>query len=298
MSYSTASKTVSLLTAVSLAGCASMNTYPRVDAEPVARSANYKGEVPAGIVEDAMRLDGSAPLFDDAIYKKIETAVKSAKDLQTVQRNIRDVICDGSTARVQPKLTVHLVLSKPPKGEPLDAVAEHNRVFISETRTYLKGFWLDSGSRTDLMGKAYNSDFEQYERNMVTTGMERRSASSLISVGLPFLPGVSAKDAEVYFANSRAMPTLRPISETGPIDWSPSRSYLSVSFPKEHYVVLSNKVSDMVLAVWGFNGYGTEMKSSVAHNVQFTPETTFQYFGISDGFMFRNSAHYMATGNS
>lgn len=297
MFNSTATKIISLITAISLTGCASANTYSRVEAEPLHVAANYKGEIPQGIVEDSMRVDGSAPLFNSSTYKKIESAASTSKDLAVVQQKIRDAVCDGSNPRVQPKLTVHLVLNKPTKGEPLDVVAEKNRIFIAQTKIFLRKFWLDEASRTDLMGKTYNNDYEDYERHMVQTGMERRSSSSRISVGVPFITVSTAKDVESYFANARAVPTLRPIEETGPTQWFPARSYLSVAMDN-HYFVLSSKVTDILLAVWGFNTYGTEMQSNIVRGVQFKPETTFQYFGISDGFNFRNSMLYAISGNS
>lgn len=292
-----ATNIISLITAISLTGCASTNTYSRVETEPVHVTTNYKGEVPQGIVEDAMRIDGSAPLFDATTYKRIESAATASKDLAVVQQKIRDAVCNGSNPRVQPRLTVHLVLNKPTKGEPLDVVAEKNRILIAETKLFLKKVWLDEASRTDLMGKTYNSDYEDYQRNMVQTDMERRSSSSRVSVGVPFMTVSSIKEIENYFANSCAVPTLRPIQETGTNEWFPSRSYLSIAF-ENHYFVLSSKVTDLLLAVWGHDTYGTEMKSTVVKGVQLKPETTFQNFGISDGFNLRNSMFYAVSGNS
>lgn len=296
MCNSTVTKVISLITAITLTGCASVNTYSQVKAEPIVVSADSKGIVPSGIVEDAMRIESTA-LFDDRTYKRIEEAAKSAKDIASAQKNIRDAVCDGTTPRARPKLTVHLVLNRPSKGEALDIIAKQNQILINQTAHYLKADWLDEGSRTDFIGKSYNPDFHQYHDELIETKMERKFASSRISVGVPFISGNTARDAERYFASAHTTPNLQSPKEKWAHEWFPSRSYLSMAF-KNHYFVLSSKVSDMMVAVWGYERYGTEMKTEIDHDVQLTPTTTFMYFGMSDGFIFRNSAHYKPSVNS
>ena len=286
-------KILSVIVILSIAGC-STNQYRRIEAEPIRVTADTKGVAPIGIVEEAMRIQRSVHLFDEVTYKRLEEAAKSSKDQATIQANIRNALCDGSRPRTQPKLTVHLVLNKPIPGTPLDEAAGKNRLFINQTEIYLRRYWLDEGSRTDLIGKTYNSDFEQYEKNMVETNMERKFSSSRISVGVPFISGDSIKDVETYFANAHAIPNLKPLLD--PTQWFPSRSYLSVAFPKEHYFVLSSKVSDLLIGVYGQKVYGTEMETEIDHDVQLTPTTTYRYFSQQDGFNFRNSAHYALGG--
>lgn len=288
-------KAISLVTALSMFGCAT-NSYRRVDVEPVKVGPDYKGVVPVGIVEDAMRME-STPIFDEATYHRIENSVKGVKDLAEAQVKIRDAVCDGTNPRSQPKLTVRLILSKPMKGEALDVVAERNRVFINEAKIYLKQFWLNEGSRPNIATQKYNSDFEMYKTDIVDTNLERKWASHRFSAGVPFITGNTAKDAEKYFAQSHATPNLRPIEQTGPNEWFPGRSFLSLAFPNHTYV-MSNKVSDFLISVWGQNVYGTEMETEIAHDVQLGPMTTFRYFGMSDGFNYRNTALYQPSSNS
>lgn len=289
-------KAIALMTATSMTACATAYTYRRVEVEPVNIVADYKGEKPVGIVEDAMRLE-STPLFDQATYQRIESAAKSAKDIPSLQTKIRDAVCDGEQPRSQPKLTVRLILSRPTKGEALDVVAERNRVFINEAKIYLKQYWLNESSRLEIAREKFNSDFDLYKKDLVDTNLERKWASHRISVGVPFIAGSTAKDAEKYFASSHATPNLRPIEQTGPNEWFPGRSFLSLAFPN-HTFVMSNKVSDFLISVWGQNSYGTEMDSEIAHDVQLGPMTTFRYFGMSDGFNYRNNAFFTPSKSS
>ena len=288
-------KIISLALAISMTGCAT-NSYRRVEVEPVKVVPDYKGVTSVGIVEDAMRLE-STPIFDQATYQRIENAAKAAKDLPSLQTKIRDAVCDGEKPRSQPKLTVRFILSRPMKGEALDVVAERNRVFIDEAKIYLKQFWLNDGSRPDIAKQKYNSDFEMYKTDIVDTNLERKWASHRFSAGVPFITGNTAKDAEKYFASAHATPNLRPIEQTGPNEWFPGRSFLSLAFPN-HTFVMSSKVSDFLVSVWGQDVYGTEMKVEIAHDVQLEPMTTFMYFGMSDGFNYRNTALYTPSKSS
>lgn len=294
MLYSNATKIILFITTFSIIGCAS-NSYHRIEAEPVKLKANYKGIKPAGLVEDAMRIE-TMPLFDGSTYERIESAAQSSDDIASAQLKIRDAVCDEAKAR-QPKLTIHLILNKPMKGQALDVVEEKNRLIVNQVELYLKQYWLDEGSRTDLMSLSYNSDFEMYQKNMVETDMERKSADQRISVGIPFITGDSFNDAIKYFKQAHATPNLRPFEQTGPTQWFPSKSFLSLAF-KDHEFVLSNKVSDFVVTTWGHEVYGTEMKTEIGHDVQLEPSTTFENFGGSDGTNFRKSSHYKPSASS
>jgi len=270
------------------------NTYKRIEAELLnARSADE----PRGLVEDSMRLEESFPLFDQATYKKIEHTIKSGKSKTQVQKEIRDTICNGTSAKVQPKISVHLILPKARPGEPLDETSEHRRKFIELTRMYLKKWYLDEGSNVALLREKFNSDYSSYKANMVDTDMERRSASTRVSVLVPFMTNQSVKDSERYFSDVRVTPTLPPMY-LEPQQWFPSRHYLSINFPREHYSVLAPKVSSFLVGVWGYQVYGTEMDTAVLKDFHLTPETNVPYVTDAESFNFRNTAHYSISKNA
>ena len=279
----------------SLAAC-SANSYRRVKADPISVKADEKGIVPAGIVEDGMRIE-TMPIFDKQTYAKIEAAIKSQGSISSTLEKIRDAVCDGTKVRSQPKLTIRLVLNKPVKGEALDIAAERNRLLINQTKTYLKQYWLDEGSRTDLTDKKFNSDFQDYQETMVETGMERKTASSRVCVGIPFIKGDTLQNVENHFRQSHATPNLKPLEEIFPDQWFPSRSFLSIALPGQNFV-LSSKVSDFIIAEWGHESYGTEMREQITHDWQVEKSSTQSCYGPSEGFNYRNTSHFKPSANS
>lgn len=293
MWFSHASNILPLL-ALTAVGCAT-NTYQRIPAELVKVSANAKGVALVGIVEDAMQIHESH-LFDALTYKRIEAATAKAKDIKAASAAIQNAICDGTRPKVKASLFFHLVFNKPTPGTSLDVAADKNKLLASQVPLYLQRYWLYEASRPELIGQKYNPDFAAYAE-MLDAGMERKWANRRTSVGIPFLTGASKSEVEKYFSNAHATPNLRDIGNTGPVEWYPSRSFLSVDLGN-HQFILSNKVSDFLVGVWGYETYGTEMQTEIAKDSQMSPNVSFRYFTQSDGAEFRNYANFAVSSNS
>ncbi|MBL7670752.1 MAG: hypothetical protein JNM39_09715 [Bdellovibrionaceae bacterium] len=235
-------------------------------------------------------------LFDSATYKRIEVAIAKAKDMKTVSAAIQNAVCDGTKSKVKASLFFHLVFNRPTQGTPLDVAAQRNRLLASQVPLYLQRYWIHEASRPELVGQKYNPDFSTYAE-MLEAGMERKWANRRTSVGVPFLTGVTKSEIEKYFSNAHAVPNLRDIQQTGPVEWYPSRSFLSVDVGN-HQFILSNKVSDFLVGAWGYENYGTEIQTEIDKDSQMAIDVTFRYFSMQDGWEFRNHSSFAVSSNS
>lgn len=150
-------------------GCAT-KAYRPILAEPVKILPDSSGQVPKDLIADAYAIHHSS-LFDSTTAKRIEEAVKEAKDDRTASIAVRDIVCSGEKPRVQASLRFHLVLNRPTPLTPTDVVAQKNHLMVSQMPFYLKTYWLIEASRSELLDKTINPDFDEYYQAVVETGL-------------------------------------------------------------------------------------------------------------------------------
>lgn len=237
---------------------------------------------------------GRSSLFDSATAKRIEKAIKGAKDDRNASIAVRDIICSEEKPRVKASLRFHLILNKPISSTPIDVVAQKNQLLVSEVPFYLKAYWLHEASRPELLDKKINPDFDEYYKSVVETNGERKTTNA-IEYGIPFLTGSSKLDVEKFFANAHAVPTLKRLADKGPVEWYPSKNLLSIEVGPHDYI-LSNKVANIFSGVLGErNTIGEE---HINTDIQFEPTTALQYFSQQNGEQFRTYSNFTVSPNS
>lgn len=292
MSNSNAQNKIAIALIFAATGCAT-NAYRPIPSEPLKVATDSMGQTPKDIVADAYTIHRSS-LFDMTTAKRIEKAVKDAKDDRAASIAVRDIVCNGEKPRVKVSLRFHLILNKPIPSTPVDVVAQKNQLLVSEVPFYLKAYWLHEASRPELLDKQINSDFDEYYRAVVETNGERKTTNR-IDFGIPFLPGSSKADVERFFANTHAVPTLKRLADKGPVEWYPSRSLISIETGPQDYI-LSNKVANIFS---GVVGEGIEQgEIYINTDVQFEATTTVQRFSQQDGWQFRTYANFTVSPNT
>lgn len=291
MSNSSRSNIV-LCLAFAFTACAT-NSYRPILAVPVKVVLDSDGQASKDIVADAYSIRRSS-LFDTTTAKRIEQAVKDAKDERAASIAVREIVCNGEKPKVKASLRFHLVLNKPIPSTPVDVVAQKNRLLVSQMPFYLKTYWLMEASRPELLDKKINPDFDEYYRAVVETNGERKTTRQ-IDFGVPYLPGPSNQDVERFFVSSHAVPTLKRYEDKGPVEWRPSQNLLSIETGPHDYT-LSNKVANVFSGVVGENT--SQGENYVNPDVQFDQVTTVQRFSVQDGLQFRNYANFAVSPSS
>lgn len=148
-----------------LANCSS-SKIKNIDAEKIVYSPQLNDEAPTSFIADAMKLK-EFYLFPDATVKKIESILAAKKATVEALHDIKNTICSSSTPRFTPKISLQLVMPKPPKGMPLDMAAKMYQTILYKNRQHLKEHYFDLASKRIhpiLEGKErWDNNYSNYE---------------------------------------------------------------------------------------------------------------------------------------
>lgn len=231
-----------------------MNRYQLVKADKVDGEASE-----TDIVKDAMRLEPFY-VFPKNVVSKMVALTKSGQTPSKVLAGIQGTICNGAQANLKPSFKVTLTTTKSPSGAPLKEVSENKKNFIALGREYVKRWFFDDISDHDFK-ETYNSDYEDYKKNILDTDGERLSVKSFDTF-IPGLPSPYKKDVSKFYASLKYLPTI-PDLELPPEEWNPQKHLMVIVNPENNSAILAPKVSTMVKTSWaGTTGSETTIENA------------------------------------
>lgn len=200
-------------------------------------------------IHDAVEIQ-RVSLFPDHVAKRIRDVLSSGDGAAEQARQVRAAVCEGSKPRYAPRYTVRFVAPQAESGIPVDKAAAQAKDLTENARLYIKKFFIDELSNTEIGEKYFDTGYEAFLKKI--SGDDQASGAHV-----PVLVFRSQPEIDNYFRAVHYVPGVRSSLDANSATFTLEElkaDFLSIVLPEERKAILSVKVVPTLSGAWSRSG--------------------------------------------